>query len=95
MFLQRWIDGLTFERFAAVLFFIVIGTVACLMPAQNDTWWQLKAGEEIIAMRTGLLAHHRLNKTNGRPVVPAEVVGICHKILGGKASPRELMTLGS
>jgi hypothetical protein len=51
MFLQRWIDRLTFERFAAVLFFIVIGTIACLMPAQNDTWWQLKAGEDIVAMR--------------------------------------------
>jgi 2-oxoglutarate ferredoxin oxidoreductase subunit alpha len=50
---------------------------------------------DIIAMRTGLLAHHRLVKTNGRPVVPAEVVEICHKILGGKAAPRELMTLGS
>jgi 2-oxoglutarate ferredoxin oxidoreductase subunit alpha len=49
----------------------------------------------IIAMRTGLLAHHRLCKTNGRPIVPAEVVALSLKILAGTAQPRELMTLGS
>ncbi len=50
---------------------------------------------DIIAMRTGLLAHHRLNKTNGRPVVPAEVEELSDKILKGSARPREVMTLGS
>jgi 2-oxoglutarate ferredoxin oxidoreductase subunit alpha len=50
---------------------------------------------DLIAMRTGLLAHHRLVKTNGRPVVPAEVVSLSEKVLEGTARPRELMTLGS
>ena len=50
---------------------------------------------DLIAMRTGLLAHHRLCKTNGRPVVPAEVAELSEKILANKAQPRELMTLGS
>jgi 2-oxoglutarate ferredoxin oxidoreductase subunit alpha len=50
---------------------------------------------DLIAMRTGLLAHHRLVKTNGRPVVPAEVAALCAKILEGAARPREVMTLGS
>lgn len=50
---------------------------------------------DIIAMRTGLLAHHRFCKTNGRPVVPAEVVSLAEKIFEGKAAPREVMTLGN
>ena len=36
---------MTFNRFAATLLFIVIATTACLMPAQNDTFWQLRAGQ--------------------------------------------------
>jgi 2-oxoglutarate ferredoxin oxidoreductase subunit alpha len=50
---------------------------------------------DLIATRTGLLAHHRFCKTNGRPVVPAEVAELSEKIFEGKAQPRELMTLGS
>jgi hypothetical protein len=38
---------LTSERFAAVLLFLTLALVACLMPAQSDTWWQLRAGEEM------------------------------------------------
>jgi hypothetical protein len=45
-----WLDRLSFERFAAALFFVAIGASACLMPAQNDTWWQLRAGQEILQL---------------------------------------------
>lgn len=63
------------------------------------TWACLEANEDgqladVIAMRTGLLAPHRLCKTNGRPVVPAEVVDNAVAILGGRGRAREVMTLG-
>jgi hypothetical protein len=45
-----WVARLSFERFAAALFFVAIGAAACLMPAQNDTWWQLRAGQEIVQL---------------------------------------------
>jgi hypothetical protein len=35
------------DRFALGLVLIAIAAAACLMPAQNDTWWQLRAGEAI------------------------------------------------
>lgn len=38
---------LTFDRLAAALFFVAVAAAACLMPAQNDTWWHLRAGEDI------------------------------------------------
>ncbi len=62
-------------------------------------WAVLEANEDgqladIIAMRTGRLAPHRLCKTNGRPIVPAEVVDHSLAILGGKGKPREVLTLG-
>ena len=40
----RWFDR---ERFPLVLLFVALFAMACLMPAQTDTWWQLRAGEEI------------------------------------------------
>src|SRR5712692_3527891 len=47
----RLVERLTFERLSVALFFLGIGFAACLMPAQSDTWWHLRAGEEI--WRTG------------------------------------------
>jgi hypothetical protein len=38
---------LTFERFATAFFFLALMLAACLMPAQTDTWWQLRTGEEM------------------------------------------------
>ena len=40
-----WRSPLTFERFATALFLVAVAVAACLMPAQTDTWWQLRAGE--------------------------------------------------
>ena len=31
------LDGLTFDRLASALFFVMVATIACLMPVQNDT----------------------------------------------------------
>ena len=36
---------MSFNRFATTLLFLAIATAACLMPAQNDTFWQLRAGQ--------------------------------------------------
>jgi hypothetical protein len=38
----------TFDRFATALFFVAVATTACLMPAQSDTWWQLRAGQYML-----------------------------------------------
>ena len=35
------------EQFQLSLLFVVIAAAACLMPAQTDTWWQLRTGEEM------------------------------------------------
>lgn len=43
---RDWRERLTLERLAAALLFVTIGTVACLMPVQSDTWWQLRAGQD-------------------------------------------------
>src|SRR5262245_16097150 len=48
---HSWLDGLTFDRLSAALLFVALGTAACFMPAQSDTWWHLRTGEEI--WRTG------------------------------------------
>jgi hypothetical protein len=31
-----------------IVLFAAIGTLACLSPAQNDTWWHLRAGQEMV-----------------------------------------------
>jgi len=41
------IERFTFDRLLTTLVFIAIAVGACLMPAQNDTWWQLRAGREM------------------------------------------------
>jgi hypothetical protein len=41
------LDGLTFDRLSAALLFVALGTAACFMPAQSDTWWHLRTGQEI------------------------------------------------
>jgi hypothetical protein len=41
------IERFTFGRLQVALLFLAIAATACLMPAQNDTWWQLSAGREM------------------------------------------------
>lgn len=40
------IERFTFDRLQTTLLFLAIATAACLMPAQNDTWWLLRAGHD-------------------------------------------------
>src|SRR6187551_3406942 len=39
--------SVTFQQLSVALLFIALACAACFMPAQNDTWWQLRAGEDI------------------------------------------------
>jgi hypothetical protein len=45
----------TFDRLRTVLLFLTIASTAGLMPAQNDTWWQLRAGHDMWLARHVLL----------------------------------------
>ena len=46
---QDSVTRFTFDRLAAFLLFLAIFGAACLMPAQSDTFWQLRAGAETVA----------------------------------------------
>jgi hypothetical protein len=39
--------GISFDRLTVSLLFIALFARACHSPAQNDTWWHLRAGEDI------------------------------------------------
>ena len=41
------IRGLTFSQFAVLLMFCALAVCTCLMPAHSDTYWHLRAGQEI------------------------------------------------
>ena len=41
----------TFDEAATRSFFVVMLAMACLMPAQNDTWWHLRVGQEMWTRR--------------------------------------------
>ena len=49
------IERFTFDRLGTTLLFVAIAAVACMMPAQNDTWWLLRAGQDIWAAHRVLL----------------------------------------
>ena len=55
---KRVMAAFTFARLCTLLLFAAIGTATCLMPAQNDTWWQLRAGMEIWRTRSVDLHDH-------------------------------------
>ena len=39
--------GLTSDQLAIGLAFVAVATLACLAPAQGDTWWLLRAGRDL------------------------------------------------
>jgi hypothetical protein len=43
------IERFTFDRLQTTLLFLAVATAACLMPAQHDTWWLLRAGHDMWA----------------------------------------------
>jgi hypothetical protein len=45
----------TYDRLMATLLFLAISLAALLMPAQSDTWWQLRAGRDMWLTRHILL----------------------------------------
>src|SRR6478672_1953311 len=57
-FANRIVSRISFDRLADYLMFTGIVAAACLMPAQNDTCWQLRAGQEIWSTGKIPLHHH-------------------------------------
>jgi len=64
--LQHWITRIDDDRFATGLLFIGLAVVACLMPAQSDTWWQLGTGEEMWHSRQVMLHDEFTHTVAGR-----------------------------
>jgi hypothetical protein len=53
--IRGWfLSHLTVERLLAMEAFVLIATIALLVPAQNDTWWHLAAGRDMV--ETGRVA---------------------------------------
>lgn len=57
----------TFDRLLTTLLFLAIAVAAFLMPAQGDTWWQLRAGQEMWRTRNVLLRDTFSHTVNGAP----------------------------
>jgi hypothetical protein len=49
------IERFTFDKLRTTLLFVAIAAAACLMPAQHDTWWLLRAGQDTWAARRVVL----------------------------------------
>jgi hypothetical protein len=58
--------GLTFRQMTAGLLFGAIAVFACLMPAQGDTYWHLRAGQEIWRTTHVSLVEHYSYTAAGR-----------------------------
>jgi hypothetical protein len=59
--------GLDRDRLPLVLLFVTVFAMACLMPAQNDTWWQLRAGEDIWTSGRIVLVDQFTHTVRGEP----------------------------
>ena len=55
------------ERFPLILLFVALLAMACLMPAQADTWWQLRAGEDIWKSGRIILVDQFTHTVYGQP----------------------------
>jgi hypothetical protein len=56
--------GLTFSQLVASLLFGALAVCACLMPAQSDTFWHLRAGQEIWrTLHVPLVDHYSYSAT--------------------------------
>jgi hypothetical protein len=58
--------GLTFAQLTAALLFGALALCACLMPAQSDTFWHLRAGQEIWRTHHVRLVDHYSYTAAGR-----------------------------
>ncbi|HVH27886.1 MAG TPA: hypothetical protein VM818_14050 [Vicinamibacterales bacterium] len=56
---------MSFERLGTALLFLSIAVAACFSPAQNDTWWHLRAGEDIWTHHAVDLRDHYSHTADG------------------------------
>ena len=61
------VPDVTFERLAAVLLFIAIGAAAGVMPAQSDTFWLLRAGQDTLLNGAIVTTDTLTHTVNGGP----------------------------
>ncbi|HTA19158.1 MAG TPA: hypothetical protein VK989_07680, partial [Polyangia bacterium] len=53
--------GISFDRFMIGLLFTAVALTACLMPAQSDTYWHLRAGQDLwLTHHVPLVEHYSL-----------------------------------
>jgi hypothetical protein len=58
---------LTLDRLLAAEAFVLVATLALVMPVQSDTWWHLAAGRDMIETSRVALADTWSHTANGRP----------------------------
>jgi hypothetical protein len=56
-----------FDDVATALLFMAIALAACLIPAQNDTWWLLRAGEDTWTTGRAVLRETYSHTVHGSP----------------------------
>ena len=62
-----WRRGLTFGQLRVVLLLVGVAAAACLMPAQADTYWHLRAGQDLFGTGTVPLLDTYSHTARGLP----------------------------
>jgi hypothetical protein len=65
--LAAWLRNLDGGRFIAAEFFILVGAASCFAKVQNDTWWHLAAGREMVRSGRIMLTDQFSHTAYGAP----------------------------
>jgi hypothetical protein len=58
--------GLSFEELATALLLVAVFALGCLMPMQNDSWWHLRVGQDIVRLGRVPLSDYLSHSASGR-----------------------------
>jgi hypothetical protein len=58
--------GLSFEALATAVLLVVVFALGCLMPMQNDSWWHLRVGQDIVRLGRVPMADYLSHSATGR-----------------------------
>jgi hypothetical protein len=87
--------GLSFEELTVGAVFLAIAVLACLSPAQADTFWALRAGEDILAAGRVPLIDTYSSTAAGRPWPNHEWLSQAGLFLAHRAGGFPLATAGA
>jgi hypothetical protein len=87
--------GLSFEELAVGTVFLAIAALACLAPAQADTFWALRAGQDILAAGRVPLIDAYSHTAAGRPWLDHEWLWQAALYLAHRAGGLPLATAGA